>query len=113
MVGSTIVTPPAAGTVIDDEPCALAMAQLAVTFAVCVNVPPDEFFPTSIWTVSSLVAPGGSGPMSFQVNSDLLVVSAAGFDPRILKMTPRDAVMLSTTLTPVRVQPCGLCTSMT
>ena len=76
MVGNWIVAEPAAGTAIVDEPWALPMAQFAVTLAFSVKVPPPEPRETCMCTTRSFVAPGSSGPMSFQVMDDLVTASA-------------------------------------
>src|SRR2546423_4996290 len=113
MVGNWIVADPAAGTAIVDEPWALPMAQLAVTLAFSVKVPPPEREETCMCTLRSFVAPGASGPTSFHVMmDDLLTKSAFGSSPRMLNETPLVAVMVSTTFTFVSVQACGLCTWM-
>src|SRR5207244_8818584 len=112
MLGSWIVDEPAAGTAIVDEPWALPIAQFAVTLAFSVKVPPPEPRETAMWTTRSFVAPGASGPTSFHVRDDLVTESAFGSSPRMLNTTPRVAVMLSTTLTPVSVQARRLCTWM-
>src|ERR1051326_7795589 len=112
MFGAWIVALPAAGTAMVELPAALAMAQLAVTLAVSVNTPPADPARIFILTVNVFVSPGAIGPMSFQVSVLDVFESAAGVEPRIENRMPLVAVTVSTTLTPVSVQACGLWTLM-